>query len=90
METLENQKVDSTTFERLLDEKLKSFLPPGLMEGLAAWNAAGRQGPIYAPSVSGSNSIMNQNMSPNMTTPQPNAMTPPTAKDSEPYVGTPD
>jgi hypothetical protein len=26
------------------------------MEGLAAWNAAGQQGPIYVPSVSGSNS----------------------------------
>ena len=84
VETLENQKVDSTTVERLVDEKLKSFLPPGLMEGLAAWNAAGRQGPIYVPSVSGSNSTMNQNVSPDLTTPQPNATTPPTAKDSEP------
>ena len=55
VETLENQKVDSTTVQRLVDEKLRSFLPPGLMEGLVAWNAAGRQGPIYVPSVSGRN-----------------------------------
>ena len=54
------------------------------MEGLAAWNAAGRQGAIYVPSVSGSNPIMNQNVSPDLTTPQPNAMTPPITKDTEP------
>ena len=84
METLENEKVDSTTVQRLVDEKLRSFLPPGLMEGLAAWNAAGRQGPIYVPSVSGNNSTMNENVSPDLTTPQPNATTPPTMKDSEP------
>ena len=84
VETLENQIVDSTAVEKLVDERLKSILPPGLVEGLAAWNAAGRQGPIYVPSVSGSNSIMNQNVSPDLTTPQPNATTPPTAKDTEP------
>ena len=83
VETLESQIVDSATVERLVDEKLKSFLPPGLMEGFAAWNAAGRQGPIYVPSASGSNSTMNQNVSPDLTTPQPNATTPPTVKDSE-------
>ena len=85
VETLENQIVDSTAVEKLVDERLKSILPPGLVEGLAAWNAAGRQGPIYVPSVSGSNSIMNQNVSPDLTTPQPNAMTPPTTKDTEPH-----
>ena len=94
VEILENEKVDSTTVQRLVDEKLRSFLPPGLMEGLAAWNAAGRQGPIHVPSFSGSNSTMNQNVSPHLTTPQPNtaaqppldlvATTPPTAKDTEP------
>ena len=62
VETLENKKVDCTTVEQLVDERLKSFLPPGLVEGLAAWNAAGRQGPIYVPSVSGNNSTMNQNV----------------------------
>ena len=46
------------------------------------------------PSFSGSNSTMNQNVSPDLTTPQPNAAaqlpldllatTPPTAKDTEP------
>ena len=64
------------------------------MEGLAAWHAEGRQGPIHVPSFSGSNSTMNQNVSPDLTTPQPNAaaqppvdlvtMTPPAAKDTEP------
>ena len=79
VETLENQIVDSTAVAKLVDERLKSILPPGLVEGLAAWNAAGRQGPIYVSSDSGSNSIMNQNPSPDVTTPQPNATTPPTA-----------
>jgi hypothetical protein len=39
-----------------LQEKLRHIIPPSLMEGLAAWNAAGQQGPIYVPSISGSNS----------------------------------
>ena len=36
------------------------------------------------PNFSGSNSTMKQNVSPDLTTPNPNATTPPTAKDTEP------
>ena len=63
------------------------------MEGLAAWNAGGQQGPIHVPSFTGSNSSMNQNVSPDLVTPLPNAAaqpplhlvapTPPTAEDTE-------
>jgi hypothetical protein len=52
--------VDPTEMSKLVDEKLqeklRQIIPPSLMEGLAAWNAAGQQGLIYVPSVSGSNS----------------------------------
>ena len=41
---------------KLLDEKIRQIIPPGLMEGLAAWNAGGQVGPIHVPSISGSNS----------------------------------
>jgi hypothetical protein len=51
------------------------------MEGLAAWNAAGQQGPIYVPSVSGSNSSFQVSL---LVTPTPSlplvASTPPTAE----------
>jgi hypothetical protein len=48
--------VDPTEMSKLLDERLRQITPPGLMEGLAAWNVAGQQGPIYVPSVCSSNS----------------------------------
>ncbi|KAK1609936.1 hypothetical protein QYE76_033609 [Lolium multiflorum] len=41
---------------KLLDKKIRQIIPPGLMEGLAAWNAGGQVGPIHVPSISGSNS----------------------------------
>jgi hypothetical protein len=77
--------VDPTEMSKLVDEKLheklRQIIPPGLMEGLAAWNAAGQQGPIYVPSVSGSNS--SHQVSP-LVTPTPPlhlvASTPPTAE----------
>jgi hypothetical protein len=50
--------VDPTEMSKLLDERLWQIIPPGLMEGLAAWNSAGQQGPIYVPSVSGNNSSL--------------------------------
>ena len=56
--------------DKLVDEKLRAILPPGLMEGLAAWNAGGRQGPIHVPSFAGCNS--RNNLSPDLVTPLPN------------------
>ena len=49
VESLE-QKVDPRTMDKLVEEKIRELLPPGLMEGLVAWNAAGRHGPIHVPS----------------------------------------
>lgn len=51
------------------------------MEGLAAWNAAGRKGPIHLPSYTGSNSSQNQEVSPSLVTPEPplHTSTPPSA-----------
>jgi len=91
VESLEQEKVDSCTVDKLVDEKLRAILPPGLMEGLAAWNAGGQQGPIHVPSFAGSNS--SNNVSPDLVTPLPNNAAqpplhvvppaPPTAKDTE-------
>ena len=71
LETLEKEKVDSTTVDKLVAEKvneqLRTMLPPGLMEGLAAWNARGQQGPIHVPSFAGSTS--SNNVSPVLVTP---------------------
>lgn len=50
-----------------LKEALQSLIPPNVFEGIAAWNAAGQQGPIYVPSAGGSNSS-HQRVSP--VTPQ--------------------
>ena len=49
-------KVDDRAVAKMVDEKIHAIIPPGLMEGLAAWNEAGHQGPIHMPSFSGSNS----------------------------------
>ena len=67
VETLEKEKVDCSMVDKLVDEKLRSFLPPGLMEGLAAWHAGGQQGPIHVPSFNGSTS--SNNVSPVLVTP---------------------
>jgi hypothetical protein len=40
-----------------VQQKLHEIIPNELWEGLAAWNAAGRRGPLVVPSISGSNSI---------------------------------
>ncbi|KAK1626283.1 hypothetical protein QYE76_000598 [Lolium multiflorum] len=61
VETLEKlvaeKPVENTEMmNKLLDEKIRQIIPPGLMEGLAAWNAGGQVGPIHVPSISGSNS----------------------------------
>ncbi|KAK1614773.1 hypothetical protein QYE76_020290 [Lolium multiflorum] len=61
VETLEKlvaeKPVENTEMmKKLLDEKIRQIIPPGLMEGLAAWNAGGQVGPIHVPSISGSNS----------------------------------
>ena len=91
VESLEQEKVDSAKVDQLVEEKLRAMLPAGLMEGLAAWNAAGRQGPIHVPSFAGSNS--SRNVSPDLVTPPPNTAAqqplhlvppaPPTAEDTE-------
>jgi hypothetical protein len=71
LETLEKEKVDSSMVDKLVaekvDEKLRSLLPAGLMEGLAAWHAGGQQGPIHVPSFAGSTS--SNNVSPVLVTP---------------------
>ena len=51
-----------------LQQKIREIIPDELWEGLAAWNAAGRRGPLVVPSISGSNSI--QHVSPNVVTPE--------------------
>ena len=93
VESLEQQKVDSSTVDKLVDERIRAIIPPGLPEGLAAWNAGGQRGPIHVPSFSGSNSTMNQAVSPDLVISTANAAlqppvpfvapTPPPAKDTE-------
>ena len=66
--------MDSTTVDKLVTDRIREMFPPVLLEGIAAWTAGGQQGPIYVPSFSGSNSTMNQqNLSPDLVTPPPNA-----------------
>ena len=71
LETLEHEKVDSSTVDKLVDEKvdekLRRFLPPALLEGITAWHAGGQQGPIHVPSFAGSTS--SNNVSPVLPTP---------------------
>ena len=67
-ESLE-KKVESV--DKLVDARVRQLIPPGLMEGLAAWNAAGQKGPIPVPSFTGSNSSLNKQVSPELVTPQP-------------------
>jgi hypothetical protein len=50
-----------------VQQKLCEIILDELWEGLAAWNAAGRRGPLVVPSISGSNSI--QHVSPDVVTP---------------------
>jgi hypothetical protein len=50
-----------------VQQKLREIIPDELWEGLAAWNAAGRRGPLVVPSISDSNSI--QHVSPDVVTP---------------------
>ncbi|KAM0916311.1 hypothetical protein ACQ4PT_010372 [Festuca glaucescens] len=61
--------MDETTVNRIFQQKLREFPPPGLMEGITAWNAAGQVGPIQVPSAGGSNSSFN--VSPDLVTPPP-------------------
>ena len=70
VKTLE-AKVDEKAMDKLLEEKLRAIIPPGLMEGLAVWNAGGRQGPVNVPSFSGSNSSINVNVSLDLLTRRP-------------------
>lgn len=51
-----------------VQEKIRELMPDELWQGLAAWNAGGRRGPLVVPSFSGSNSI--QHVSPDVVTPE--------------------
>ena len=92
VQTLEEKAVDQKTMDKLVEEKLRSMIPPEFFEGLTAWNAGGRQGPIHLPSLSGSNSGINVTVSLDLVTPpavnvgtQPLVLvtpTPPPAKDT--------
>ena len=85
LQTLEKEKVDTNMVNQLVDEKLREFLPPELMEGIAAWHVGCQKGTIHVPSFSGSNSTMNQSP----VTPTTNtevhfvAPTPPLAKNTK-------
>ena len=67
VEDLEAKKVDESTVDKMVEEKLRAFLPPELYEGLAQWKATGQVGPIHVPSGGGSNSSFH--VSPDMVTP---------------------
>ena len=71
MATLKKDMVDPATVNKLVADKvsetLQNMFPPRFMEGLAAWQAGGQQGPIYVPSFTGSNS--SNNVSPAQVTP---------------------
>jgi hypothetical protein len=57
----------SDLIAKQVQQKLREIIPDELQEGLAAWNAAGRRGPLVVPSISGSNSI--QHVSLDVVTP---------------------
>jgi hypothetical protein len=57
----------SDLIAKQVQQKLRQIIPDELWEGLAAWNAASRRGPLVVPSISGSNSI--QHVSPDVVTP---------------------
>jgi hypothetical protein len=50
-----------------VQQNLREIIPDELWERLAAWNVAGRRGPLVVPSISSSNSI--QHVSPDVVTP---------------------
>lgn len=56
LEELQQQKVDTKAVNQLVKERIEELLPPGLMDGIVAWNAAGRTGPIHVPSYAASTS----------------------------------
>ena len=55
----EKTPVDPDELNRLVDARIRQIMPPGLAEGIAAWNAAGQKGPIHVPRIGGSNSNIN-------------------------------
>ena len=75
----EKAEPDPAKVSQIVDNRIREFIPPFLADGLAAWNAAGRQGPIHLPSYAGSNS--SHQVSPTLLTPSPalNTSTPPSA-----------
>lgn len=75
----EKAEPDPAKVSQIVDDRIREFIPPFLVDGLAAWNAAGRQGPIHLPSYAGSNS--SHQVSQTLLTPSPalNTSTPPSA-----------
>ena len=69
LEAKQATSMDKEEVDKLFEKKLRDFLPPQLIEGIAAWNAAGQVGPIQVPSGGGSNSSFN--VSPDLVTPPP-------------------
>ncbi|KAK1601029.1 hypothetical protein QYE76_017875 [Lolium multiflorum] len=63
LEEKQANSMDKDEVDKLFEKRLRDFLPPQGIEGIAAWNAAGRVGPIKVPSA-GANSIFNASPSP--------------------------
>ena len=76
----EKAEPEPAVVNQLVDERIRQIIPPAFIEGFAAWEAGGRQGPIHLPSYAGSNSS-HQVSPPLLTPPQPalNTSTPPSA-----------
>ncbi|KAK1678241.1 hypothetical protein QYE76_039089 [Lolium multiflorum] len=71
LEEKQANSMDKEEVDKLFEKKLRDFLPPQVIEGIAAWNAAGQVGPIKVPSAGASNSIFNASPSPDLVTPPP-------------------
>jgi hypothetical protein len=71
LEAKQATSMDKEEVDKLFEKKLRDFLPPQLIEGIDAWNAAGQVGPIQVPSAGGSNSTFNVSPSLDVVTPPP-------------------
>ncbi|KAK1652691.1 hypothetical protein QYE76_070496 [Lolium multiflorum] len=71
LEEKQANSMDKDEVDKLFEKKLRDFLPPQVIEGIAAWNAAGQVGSIKVPSAGASNSIFNASPSPDLVTPPP-------------------
>ncbi|KAK1631515.1 hypothetical protein QYE76_005830 [Lolium multiflorum] len=71
LEEKQANSMDKEEVDKLFEKKLRDFLPPQVIEGIAAWNAAGQLWPIKVPSAGANNSIFNASPSPDLVTPPP-------------------